>query len=140
MHEGPVGFLDGAVAELLGETGGGLRVLGEDDDAGDGPVESVGDAEVDLAGLVAFDAQILLHCGFEGREAGDGLGGDAGGFVGDEERPVDEEEHGERKAKVKRQKSKVRRRGWGRVEEGLCRGVLEAIEGTYWRGCALDAW
>src|SRR5207237_6623301 len=68
--------------ELLTETGGGLAGAGEEENAADGLVEAVNDAEEDVAGLVIFVLEVGLDGAIDGflgaLEVG---GGDPGRLV-----------------------------------------------------------
>ena len=118
---------DGAVAELLGEAGGGLAAAGEEDDAGDGAVEAVRDAEVDVAGLVVLLLEVGAGLGLEGGDAGgDALGEQAGG-LGEGEAVVVFKQDGERlshganaKPPGEATQPSFPRSAWERTAQPLC--------------------
>ena len=65
LDNGPVGLSYLARLKLFGEAPRRLRVAREDDDAGDGPVEAVRDAEVDVALFLIALFQIRLGHRFQ---------------------------------------------------------------------------
>ncbi len=65
LDDGPVDFLDGALAKLLRQPGRRLAGAGEEQHAGDGLVEPVDDAQKNIAWLLIFLLEIMLYCPVE---------------------------------------------------------------------------
>src|SRR5947209_17442200 len=72
LHDAPIYFFDRMVLKLFRQAPGRLRVAGEEDNAGDGPVEAMRDAEINVAWLVVAFLKICLGHGLQGRSRAEG--------------------------------------------------------------------
>ena len=94
LDHGEVQLANPAFTEHFRQPRGTLRVPREDDNPGNGPVEPMGNTQVDIARLEMLQAQMLFDLPFERGDVRNGSHGQQPGrLVKREERPIFEQGH-----------------------------------------------